>query len=395
MMIMKKTSLLISIILIVSIMFYGCNNNSSENQNEINYNNLDTAAYNFDNYMLPIWENNYIINESVLLLLNEDGNFDDKSLLFDAEEIISVRNSALNIKYTEGNDYMLVNGKLRLNVTSAYAKVAYNEYYINYVQDWASLRCINGGYLYYSEGSYYHNHQIAVTYRHKGTFPQNIIPKAKGNILPKTTAKLSNKETLKISLFGDSNAEGCNSSGYINSSPYMPTYFEMLQTALRNKYNYDEIFIENSLSKGGEASNYAVQKISELINLQPDLVILQFGNNDAFFNTNETFQSNMQFVINELNRILPDTEIILVTGPVPNPEDDRSPARQLYTAVNDFADILQNMEKQGCAVADLASIYNFMFTRKQFGDISGNNINHLNDFTSRLLAQTLFKTLQK
>ncbi len=47
----------------------------------------------------------------------------------------------------------------------------------------------------------------------------------------------------------------------------------------------------------------------------------------------------------------------------------------------------------GVAVADLSSVWETMLSRKPYLDLTGNGINHSNDFGHRLYAEVIFSLL--
>jgi len=58
-----------------------------------------------------------------------------------------------------------------------------------------------------------------------------------------------------------------------------------------------------------------------------------------------------------------------------------------------YRDAFRNMETQNVAVADVTRPFVELLKRKEFSDLSGNNINHPNDFTHRLYAQVICQLL--
>lgn len=370
-----------------------CNTNKEDK-------NLDTPAYNLERYMTPIWEGNVVYNESVCLLLNEDGEFDPMNLLYDATEIISVRSGRLDKQYIAGTDYTLENGKLQLNKNSGYMKIAYNDYYIKYEPSGEKLPHVSkdGVWLYYTEGSWFHDRQIAVTYKHKSTFDPAYIPQSKGDKLSKVHAKFAAKQPVNIVLYGASNDTGCNSSAFVNVAPYAPIYPEMLQAQLRKTYGYDQITIDNSLSVGGMASDYGVAQLDNLVAKNPDLVIVCFGINDAYYRSVDEYTTNMRTIVERIQTDCPNSDIILAHGPYTNPEVGRAKGFEYMPTLNQMLDrygeVLYGLEEDGVVVADLCKIDGYILTRKRFADMTANNINHNNDFKARVVAQTIFKTMQ-
>lgn len=53
------------------------------------------------------------------------------------------------------------------------------------------------------------------------------------------------------------------------------------------------------------------------------------------------------------------------------------------------------LEEEGVAVAQVNSFHREILRRKRFSDISGNNVNHANDFTARMIAQVCSRAVIK
>lgn len=53
---------------------------------------------------------------------------------------------------------------------------------------------------------------------------------------------------------------------------------------------------------------------------------------------------------------------------------------------------LEALQTQGTAVADMTGFHQFLLSRKRFCDMSGNNINHPNDFSARAYTQVIWQT---
>ena len=72
--------------------------------------------------------------------------------------------------------------------------------------------------------------------------------------------------------------------------------------------------------------------------------------------------------------------------------DYQALANLLFPNVTDTPEALE--EKYPLAVADLTQIHSdLLATGKQYRDMTGNNINHPNDYLIRVYAQVLLKTL--
>ena len=56
--------------------------------------------------------------------------------------------------------------------------------------------------------------------------------------------------------------------------------------------------------------------------------------------------------------------------------------------------MLANCEREGVAVVNMTAMHQSLLSRKRYEDMTGNNVNHPNDYLARVYAQTLFATLQ-
>ena len=57
------------------------------------------------------------------------------------------------------------------------------------------------------------------------------------------------------------------------------------------------------------------------------------------------------------------------------------------------AHLIATLEEEGFAVGDWWSAHDHILRRKRYFDMTGNNVNHPNDFLARLMAQTVVATV--
>ena len=345
--------------------------------------------YDLDCYTQPYWTGNIVYQESVMVREEKDGSIPDIGLLYHAEQIISVRSSDLQKEYQEGTDYTLVDGKLHIPEGSSIPTVTHAFYYPATESDNTfPLNPQYGfGYIYFSEGSAMHTMQIAVTYAHKDTF-EGPIPAYKGDKLPKTTAKLENGEALKLMVFGDSISTGANSTARVAALPMAQTWFDMLADKLEKTYELENLSLYNP-SVGGKKSDWGATEAPTVANFAPDLCIIGFGMNDGTKNyTTEYYRGNIQAIMDAVRLVNPDCEFVLIATMLANPEVSTFAGCQ-----KDYLPVLEAMECEGVVVADMTSFHEYLLTRKRFCDMSGNNVNHPNDFLARGYAQVLFQTI--
>lgn len=384
---MKKFgAIMLALGLLISLGACGKETKPSKETITVNY-PLD--QYDLEAYIQPYWSGDIVYQESVMPVADKNGGVPDLNLLYPAEQIISVRSSDLQTEYTEGKDYELVDGKLRILPKSAIPAVPYDTFYPH----WDNGQCMQmnvnygSGYVFYSEGSAMHAMQIAVTYAHKGTFP-GAVPACKKTQLPKTTAKLENGEKLQICVYGDSISTGLNSSGKVGAAPNASPWFQMFADKLGKTYPNANIAMNNP-SISGKKSDWGATEANIHVGYGPDLCIIAFGMNDGTkLYGQEFYRQNIQKIMDAARAGNPDCEFVLVATMLANPE-----AGDFAGCQKDYLPVLQNMEGEGVAVMDMTSFHESLLTQKPYRDMSGNNVNHPNDFLARGYAQLLWQTV--
>lgn len=390
---MKRLGVLLMSAAILASMF-GCTNaaepTKEPEKTETAQSDYTLDKYDLDCYTQPYWTGNIVYQESVMVREEKDGSIPDIGLLYSAEKIISVRTSDLQRQFEEGKDYTLADGKLHIPEGSAIPTVTHDFYYPATESDNTfPLNPQYGfGYIYFSEGSAMHTMQIAVTYTHSDSF-DGPIPAYKGHKLPKTTAKLEKGEQLKLAIFGDSISTGANSTARVAALPMAQTWFDMLADKLEKTYELENLSLYNP-SVGGKKSDWGVEEAPNTVkNFAPDLCIIGFGMNDGTKNyTTEFYRSNIQAIMDIVRQGNPDCEFVLIATILANPE-----ASAFAGCQKDYLPVLQAMETEGVVVADMTSFHEYLLTKKRYCDMSGNNVNHPNDFLARAYAQVLFQTI--
>ena len=348
------------------------------------------TLFNMDEMLVSFWTGEVSYNESFLVTENEKGEIEPITLLYDIEKIISVKSATLLLTYTEGSDYTVEDGKLIINKNGSIPRLSYDE--MHPVTGQAGFESTNGGYVLWKEGAWFHNKQIVVTYRHKADY-SGYIPEGRGRLLPKTTEKLKNKQDLTVLVYGDSISEGGNSSGNssINVSPYMPVYSVMFAKAIEAKYGVNVKLINES--KGGMDSNWGLSNLrGGILNKYPeekfDLIVIGFGMNDTT-KDKDGLALNVSRIADGFMRYYKDAEAMIIATMLPNKE-----AKTFYGNQVEFYDGIIKKEKTGVVAVNVGGVHAGLLERKAYADMTGNNVNHANDFLARVYAQTLLKTLE-
>lgn len=343
-------------------------------------------VYSFEHIMCPVWAADTVWFESVMFL-EENGSV-SAPLLYEPEEILAVQRADLTQTYVPGRDYEYRDGRLYLTENSSIFYFRQAELYPGEEIPGHSFPTENG-HLLFHEGHFFHDRQVAVTYhRKKGTWPGEI-PAFQGGNLPKTMEKLRSAQPLKLVLYGDSISEGANASGVMSTSPFLPVWGQLAAEQLRRHYGSSVVFKNPSL--GGMDAVWGAKNVERLVcDENPDLVIIAFGANDGI--AGAEFYNRIAAIMAPIRRRCPDAEFLLVATLVPNPLLCTEKAKFYNEQMRQGAE-LAKFVGNGTAMVSMHKVQQALLKRKRFIDLTGNNVNHPNDFMVRLYAQTVSAAL--
>jgi hypothetical protein len=341
-----------------------------------------------DPLIRPVWDGLRIDEESLLPTSYENRPAEAK-LLFAPSKIIRVQNYALTRSYEEGPDYVVEGRTLRLTTNSTIPFLNYTDLYPDDPNSTPGvMKTIDGSYLTFSGTSFFNDHQLVVTYEHKAAW-DGPVPVFAEPFLPKTFAKLKSGQPLKLAVFGDSISQGANASGMMTRPPFMPRWADLVAGQLRQFFG-SEIDCINP-SEGGTTSLWGRTRINGMVSChKPDLVILGFGMNDAGGPESvsaEQFITNLQFMMDSVRTQNPDAEFVLLMSFQPN-----SRWRNL-DLMKDYLKALKAEEGPGVTVVDMWSIHDYLLEHKTYWDMTGNHVNHPNDFLVRVYAEAILSAL--
>lgn len=340
-------------------------------------------------YLKPFWTTDTIHDEIIQVIKN--GDLASGALLFNPKKILSVKSADLSKTYDENQDWIYKNGKIILTNGSAIPYLKQEDLVFKTLKpDWSMEGKTKGEFVLFNEGTYFRSMQISITYvpepSKKWTGP---VPKYEGKLLKHTQAKLKNKEKLKLVFYGNSIETGANSSGFQNQAPYMPSWPELIIYNLRDSYG-DRISFSNQ-SVGGKLAQWGLENVATAIVPQsPDLVIIGFGMNDGTFEVApDTYRNQVLGIMKAVLAKNPEAEFILVSPMLANPFATQSKIQSLYKAE------LQKLTGKGVVLADLTGTHHELLKHKSYQDMTGNNVNHPNDYLARWYAQVISAILIK
>ena len=400
---MKMRKFLSLILAIVTIT--GCLVNTSSaivTRDDYTQSQLDSSSYDLRKYTDAYWEGNIVYNEIVFPIKGANGEIMPFELMYNATEIVSVKDYTLRTTYTEGVDYKLENGNLVIIPTGNIKLIDYNYmhplnapagYGANEIYPYYPHKD-GSRYEYWPEDSEISLKSIAVTYIHNDTW-DGEIPESQETELPKTFEKLANDEPLTIVTIGDSVTAGAHASGSLGILPAAPAYPQMTLNALRQKYSNNKINLINS-AVGGTISTFSESKVnSSVINYSPDLVIINYGMNDSSADRvgipGAQFRTNIANHIEYIRKKLPNCEILLVSSLYGNRYT--VPAERY----EEHAGILHELAAKydGVGVADPQAVQKYLMDEvgKDYLCFMADNMVHPGDFGMRLMTQTILEAL--
>ena len=358
--------------------------------------NILQTKYEVDTYMLPVWEGNTVYYESAMIV----GTTGEILLSDEPKEVVGVYDYALKTKYVEGIDYT-VDGNVikrisRGNLPYAKKSDVYSSTPGAAVIKVEPSRCPdytdNGEttYLTYGEKDTYTRMQIVVTYTRANGW-QGETPEGKRERFSNFNEKLEKGEDVKIVVYGDSISEGCNSSGTIyggNVAPYADSWSVMLQKKLQRDYGVN-VGLRN-VALGGKDSGWAVNNFEErVLSEDADLLILGFGMNDGGTPV-DTYRARIEEMVLKFREHNPTGEVVLLAPMLPNVESN------WLKNQTEFAEELYKIENQCgyASVSDMTAMHwDLLEMGKRYRDMTGNNINHPNDFLARIYGQVIMHTV--
>lgn len=343
-----------------------------------------------EQYLIPYWTGDTMYDEAAFVLESADGGIEPISLLYQPDEILRVTDSTLTVTYEEGRDYVFEDGVLRILPDGTVPCMNYKEYYLDEPIEGKSFMRQNGKWLAFAETVLMYPKQIAVTYRHHDRWDR-YIPAAQGAKLPRLLHKLSHKEPVRILLFGDSICAGGNATSRSGRSPYQPMFIDLFVNELRRKYGYDDITFVNT-SVGGKSSAWGRETVEENALAEDyDLAIIGFGMNNSATPLSD-FKEDIRVIRDRILEKHPETECILIATMVANEE-----LKGFWGMQNRQQEVLYELADEGehTVVANMTEYHLALLKTKHFYDMTGNNVNHPNDFLIRGYAHLLLRTVEE
>ena len=338
----------------------------------------------------PFWRSSRIFGESLFFIRETPVARPRSRLLFPPAGSVQLTSASREIRYASPDDY-LVEADTGIVTLAAGTRIPFMDraaLYPGIGQEhcMAHKRGEERVGLYFGEGHLFHDRQVEATYDHQSPW-QGFVPGAQLERLPGTFRKLKAPGPLKICIIGDSISTGCNASSLSGVPPGMPPYPELWTEAIRRRRT-GEVILKN-FAVSGTGMKYGLAVAGKVMDEAPDLVAIAYGMNDAGFISVEEYVSHTTRILDVIKGRDRETEIILMASILGNPEWAYSPVEKFFL----FRDALEFYCGPGVALADLTSLWADLLKIKCYHDLTGNGVNHPNDFGHRILAQVLLDLL--
>lgn len=349
-----------------------------------------TSAATYD-VLHPFWAETTIDREPLLFVKAEGNSLPTARLLLQPSAIVAVTSGDGSATYEAGRDYTvdLPTGVLTLTKESRIPSKEMAELFPSKgtPHSFGVTKTGSSSIFFAEGGAVFQGLQVNVTYKTKAKW-NGYIPQSAQKELPLTFAKLRSQKPLKVVVLGDSISHGACASGTFHGPPFQPPYAVLVQQALAAKYHSDVSLI--NLAVGGKTSEWGADQARAVAKEDADLVILAFGMNDATFEVSPAeYRAHLRTIMEQVKAKNPSAEFILVATMTGNPDWAKAD-EHLYSA---YRKDLLDMEGPGVAVADMTKMWRDLLKLKRFTDLTGNGINHPNDFGHRVYAAVILALL--
>jgi lysophospholipase L1-like esterase len=321
--------------------------------------------------MQPFWLGKKVYNEAVLML-SQDGKPAAGQLMFQPSRTISVRDYGLVTNYSQGVDYTL-NGRTLVCTASSRMTSVRDEDLLKGELKWNNL----GG------------KQVMVTYEHADAW-KHPRPTLVGDGLPNTTKKLKAHAPLRVVAYGDSITYGVGESRLSHIRPFLPPWPELFVNRLKTIYGDEHIQLYNSAQSGATSrwgKDYAGRMV---VSLNPDLVLIAFGQNDFWSTSASSFSSNIADIVTTIRDKNPNCEFLLVSTMRFDPSYTTN--SQYWNVIGEYTTKLKSMTAKGVQFVDVTGISELVYAAKKPKDCLNDPL-HPNDYFARWYAQCLAAAL--
>lgn len=338
----------------------------------------------------PAWSGNVVHWESSVLLDSNDSDNAELRLARPAQKILALRAANRTETLDPAVDIVLATSGRSVSVrsTGGFPTIPTETLYKapNAAQSYRHRTGNENQWLLYAPGRWFHDRNVEVTYEVIEQADEPELKPTRG-ALPRCMSRLVAKLPLRIGVSGDSISTGLDASLTADARPHQSGYIGLIQSQLAHDFSAD-IQIANRSIAGWSIAN-GNEDAAQLLAAPLDLVIIAYGMNDVGRRDPKWFQDQLRRLILTVQNRQPEAEIVIVSPMLGNPEWVHTPPDMF----GPYRDAMLACVGPGVALADVTEVWTWMSRHKHFLDMTGNGLNHPNDFGHRLYAQCFLQLL--
>jgi lysophospholipase L1-like esterase len=332
------------------------------------------------------WSEAVVWNESSILMQSDGEGAATARLAFPAAEILQVRAANRTVIYEPGQDYVLSDDGLSVTFANVRGLPSISLTDL-YKPDGApqSYRHRSGHpeqSLLYAPGRWFHDRDVEITYRRRDDERLGSAAFVFGQI-PKTMMRLSKGESIRLAISGDSISTGLDASATTQAIPNQFGYAELVAAQLEQDFN-TEVVLTNRSVPGWSVAN-GVTDLDNLLKTRPNIIVVAYGMNDVGRRDPAWFAGQLTELLRKIKAYDAECEVIIVSPMLGNPEWVHTP-RDMFGL---YRDEMKKFAGEGIAFVDVTEVWSLYTKSKHFLDLTGNGLNHPNDYGHRLYAQAL------
>jgi acyl-CoA thioesterase I len=332
----------------------------------------------------PFWTSPIVYGESSLFVADDSG-VPTSRLLRTPKRILKVTRADRSETFTEGTDYVVkADGLLAAPKGSRIPFLSAADLF----PEKGAPRSIPekagdpSRSILFDNEHWFHDQQVEITYEAAEPW-EGFQPATGGGTLTRVLGKLSRGEPVTIAVSGDSISFGLNASRVTGAAPHMPAYPGLFAAQLSDQFHSPLKLVNRAISGWGVGQG--LDDLDKLLESHPDLVIVAYGMNHFGARDPDGFRKQMATLVGRIQLAEPQAEILLVAPMWGNPMWSHTPADQYQP----HRDAIASLVGPGVAMADVTSLWSDMRKRKSNADLTGNGVNHPNDFGHRVYASAL------
>lgn len=316
-------------------------------------------------------------------------------LLYRAERILRVYSPAAGITYEEGKDYIFSPESNSITLTETSSIFSFPPSVLTPDKETAVLYPApganaiaggaNGSLLFFDEKELFARKRIEVDYLAAPETEFLTAPEMEKGSLPRFTKLLREKRNCNIILIGDSISFGSNASKTVNVPPYAPPYIDLFVEELQNLSGAEITFLNHAISGTGCREASAIEE--KWLAPPCDLLLVAYGTNDFARMDELEFRKTVAAIAEKKRSLHPETEVLFLSFLESNPLRVRSCPEK----AGRFAEELRKLAAEGeyYAYADIYTFWRKIAEKKDFYDLTGNGVNHPNDYGYRIYLYVL------